>query len=165
MRALPTLLAVVLATAPAAGCVSGSKGSVLLHLDERTADSLLAPTYGSSTAAVAPAASELLFLATSSEGILHVALARPIHTGETILLPANEERVHFQLGDAEWVNQGGAVYVISVDPPDLGGAIIGLVGVPMTARSSAATGAFVFNGNGTFACPDADDPPCADVGK
>lgn len=152
MRAVPALLAMVTMSASAGGC-STDYGSVLLHLDQRSTDSFAPPTYGSSSAGVGLADGEWLFTATSDQGVLRVALPAPIHPGDTIALPAGEERVRVQLGDGGWSNQGGTVYVISIDP-----AIIGLIAVPMVARSGSAAGSFVVNGNGTFRCADRDDP-------
>jgi hypothetical protein len=152
MRARRALWALMLATVPAGGCISGDYGAVLLHLDARSLDASLPATYSSSTAGVGPSDGQLIFSAASSEGLVRVVLAGPLQPGDTITLPTDEERVQFQSAAGDWGNAGGTVYVISVDP-----AIIGLVGVPMAARSGAAAGSFVFDGNGTFRCADRDD--------
>jgi hypothetical protein len=160
MRALPALLALVVFTVSSGGCVSGDRGAVLLHLDQPSADLFLLPTYSSSTASVQPTDGQFLFLATSNQGILRLLLLRPLLTGDTITLPIDEERVRFQVANSEWGNQGGTVFVISADPEDRGGAIIGLRAVPMVPRS-LANGSFVFNGDGTFRCDESADEHCA----
>jgi hypothetical protein len=147
MRGAPALLLLVVAAAPAGGCVSGNRGAVLLHLNQRSAELFLAPTFSSTSAGVGPTESDFLFTATSNQGALHVLLAKPIHAGDTIALPTGEQRVRFDFADAEWSNEGGTIYVISEVPP-----IIGLIAVPMMPRSAAAAGSFVFDGNGTFVC-------------
>jgi hypothetical protein len=156
MRALP---AVVLATLLAGGCVRNDQGAVLLHLDERSPELFLPLTYGSSSAAVSHAAgADVLFTATSDQGVLRVLVALPFRAGDTIVLPDDEQRVDFQVFDNHWGNQGGTVYIISIEP-----AIIGLIGVPMVPRVGNAAGSFVFNGNGTFRCPTAKGAHCPDL--
>ena len=151
MRALLAALVVTVV----GSCGSEDHGAVLLHLDQRSADLSLPETYGSSATGVGhPSDGQLLFAAASNQGVLSVLVAMPIHDGDSIAL-SSDERIHFQVGAAEWANQGGTVYIISAEP-----AVIGLVAVPMVARPGVATGSFVFDGNGTFRCSDRDDTDC-----
>jgi hypothetical protein len=155
MRALLALPALMLASLLASGCIRNDNGAVLLHLDQPSSDLFLGPTYGSTSAAVSRLAEdEVLFTATSNEGILRVRLPMPIRTGDVITLPTDQQRVDFELNDNHWGNQGGAVIIISIEP-----SVMGLIGVPMVARAGDAVGSFVFNGNGTFRCHQ-DDAHC-----
>ncbi len=144
MRALGAVLVVALTTV--GGCVPNDTGAVLLHLDQRSDASLLLPTYSSSTAAVSFSPDgPVHFTATSSQGLVTLLLPGPLISGSTVELPTDEERVHFAVGNAGWGNQGGNIFIISVNP-----AIVRFAGVPMVARSGAAFGSFVFDGDGTF---------------
>ena len=128
------------------GCVGGDTGAVLLHFTESVDLSPPLTTYGSSTAAVSfSAEGPVLLSATSSQGLLHVLVPGPLVDGATIDLPADDERVQFQLEGGGWGNRGGTLVVLSVDP-----VVVQLAGVPMVARTGAAVGSFVFEGSGTF---------------
>ncbi|HEX8952476.1 MAG TPA: hypothetical protein VF945_11560 [Polyangia bacterium] len=128
------------------GCQPDDTGAVLLHLNARSDASTAPATYSSSTAAAAFAPDGLVTLtATSNQGVVTLLLAGPLGQGDMIALPPAEERVHFQIRDDGWGNQGGTIEVLSVNP-----VIVSFVGVPMVARAGAATGSFVFDGGGTF---------------
>ena len=142
MRAL-ALLAMAMATS--SGC-RFDNGAVLFHLDQKSDDFFGPLTYSSSEAAVSFAADgHVFFGASSSQGTVRVQLDSPLVFNATVALPAGETDVQYQLGNGEWGNDGGSVFVISVDP-----AIIRLLAVPMSPRSGVATGTFTFDGDGTF---------------
>ena len=139
-------LAAAAAMIAGGGCHPDDTGAVLLHFTQRVDMPSTLTTFSSSTAAVAFSPDgPVLFSATSNQGTLRLVLAGPLVDGATIGLPADEERVRFELDGAAWGNQGGTVVVLSANP-----AIVRLAGVPMVARDGGAAGSFVFDGAGTF---------------
>jgi hypothetical protein len=144
MRALGACLALT-AFAAAAGCLNDDGAVRLAVTDARG----LAPPisgYSASNAAVAVDASgRVHFTATSNQGILSLQLDGPLAPSTTIDLAAAPSAVDFTIGDASWSNDGGTLVIESVHP-----VIVNFAAVPMSARSAAAGGEFVFSGSGTF---------------
>ena len=136
---------VVAAMGVCAGCAPET-GAVLMRLEQRSADFSGGSSYNSSATEVVFAPDGHVFFAASSNlGELHVTLDQPLAAQTTFPLPLDHESVQFRVGDGVWGNQGGSVFVISVDP-----AIIRLVAVPMVPRAGVAAGTFELDGDGTF---------------